>query len=185
MSQPQKPKPGKLVIGLFMKDKGLMRPVVEGLTQKFGPVDVVGPWFPFDLTDYYEPEMGKPLFRRVLAFERLIEQKDLVNIKIETNHLEQQHLQNRNRLVNIDPGYLLPERFVLATAKNYTHRIYIGKGIYADLTLIYSNGSFQALPWTYPDYKQKNMLTVLQRIRNKYLVDLKTLQSRLVGTVPP
>lgn len=173
MSQPQEPKPVKLVVGIFTKDKGLIKPVAEDLTQIFGPIDLVGPWFVFDFTDYYEPEMGKPLLRRVLAFEKLIEQKDLAAIKIETNQLEQQYLKNNKRLVNIDPGYLMHERFVLATAKNYTHRIYIGKGIYADLTLIYTNGSFHPLPWTYPDYKEKNMLTYLNRVRSKYIIAFK------------
>jgi hypothetical protein len=68
---------------------------------------------------------------------------------------------------------MLHERFVLATGKNYSHRIYIGKGIYADLTLIYTKGAFQKLPWTYPDYTDKNMLAYLEHVRNKYIADLK------------
>ena len=117
--------------------------------------------------------MGRPLFRRVLAFEKLIQQKDLATIKVETIQLEQKYFRNKKRRVNIDPGYLLHERFVLATAKNFAHRIYIGQRIYADLTLIYTNGSFHSLPWTYPDYRAKNMLACLNRVRNKYIVDFK------------
>ena len=161
------------MIGFFTKDKSLVKAVAEDLVKRFGPVDLAGPWFAFDLTDYYEPEMGRPLFRRVLAFRKLIEQKDLAAIKVETNQLEQKYFRNKKRLVNIDPGYLLHERFVLATAKNYTHRIYIGQRIYADLTLIYTDGSFHPLPWTYPDYREKNMLTYLSQVRNKYIVDFK------------
>ena len=78
-------------------------------------------------------------------------------------------------MVNLDPGYLLRERFVLATGKNYSHRIYIGQGIYADLTLIYTKGRFIKLPWTYPDYAQQNMLNYLERVRNKYVIDLKRI----------
>ena len=81
-------------------------------------------------------------------------------------------MKNGCRRINIDPGYLVPERFVLASAKNFTHRISIGKGIYADLTLVYTRGGFQTLAWTYPDYAEKNMLTFLDRVRNKYLKDI-------------
>ena len=78
--------------------------------------------------------------------------------------------------MNIDPGYLLLERFVLATGKNFTHRIYLGGGIYADLTLIYTRGDFQALPWTYPDYADPRMIRHLNQIRHRYTIDLKASQ---------
>ena len=127
---------------------------------------------PFDYTSYYENEMGAPLFRRVFAFDKLIRQNDLAAIKLDTNHIEQKYTQNGKRRVNIDPGYMLHERFVLASGKNFSHRIYLDEGIYADLTLMYINGSFQKLPWTYPDYADRPMQTVLERIRKKYIADL-------------
>ena len=76
-------------------------------------------------------------------------------------------------MVNLDPGYMLHERFVLASGKNFSHRIYVGRRIYADLTLIYTKGRFQTLPWTYPDYTEQNMLTYLEQVRKKYVADLK------------
>lgn len=175
MSNPQNPKPVKLVISLFMGEKDLLHPVAEYLRNNFGPADLIGPWLPFDFTDYYSSEMGRPLFRRMLAFKNLIEQEQLAEIKVATNRLEQQYSSNNCRAVNIDPGYLMHERFVLASAKNFAHRIYIGKCIYADLTLIYTQGAFQTLPWTYPDYAEKEMLGFLERVRNKYLFDMKNL----------
>lgn len=172
MSLPQPPKPAKLIIGLFLKDKRLVSAVASDLTEKMGPIDLASQWFPFDFTVYYEPEMGAPLFRRMLAFKPLIKQSELAEIKLSTNELEQKYSKVGKRMVNIDPGYLLHERFVLATGKNYTHRIYIGKGIYADLTLIYQNGAFQKLPWTYPDYAETRVLDFLKMARNKYNSDI-------------
>lgn len=174
MSLPQSPKPAKLIIGLFMLDKGLIDPLANELVNLFGPVDLVSAWFPFDFTAYYQNEMGSPLFRRMLAFKNLIEQSNLAEIKIRTNEIEQKYALHKKRRVNIDPGYMLLERFVLATGKNYSHRIYIGKGIYADLTLIFESGAFRKLPWTYPDYSDKVMLDYLQQVRRKYALDLKT-----------
>ena len=85
------------------------------------------------------------------------------------------YLKEEKRLVNIDPGYMLAERFVLATGKNFAHRIYIGRRIYADLTLIYTRGGFKKLPWTYPDYYDRNILSFLIQVRKKYVADLKNM----------
>jgi len=173
MSRPQKPTPAKLLIGLFLKEKRFIVPVTKALTEKFGPVDMASAWFLFNFTTYYEKEMGAPLFRRILVFKPLIKQGDLAQIKLITNTLEREYSKDSKRLINLDPGYLLRERFVLATCKNYSHRIYIGRQIYADLTLMYIKGRFKTLPWTYPDYADKKMLAYLERVRNKYVIDLK------------
>lgn len=173
MSMPREPKKAKLVIGLFMKDKSMLKPFAEKLHHAFGPVDMVSPWIPFDYTSYYETEMGAPLFRRLLTFEKLVPQDQLVRIKCYTNELEIQYMDDGKRRINADPGILSHERFVLATGKNFTHRIYLNNGIFADLTLIFTRGRFQELPWTYPDYKDKNMLSFLEKVRSKYLIDLK------------
>lgn len=173
MSIPQTPKPAKLIIGLFMKEKALLTPVAKDLVDHFGPVEMVGAWFPFDHTTYYASETGTPLFRRMLAFKHLTRQDLLPETKLLTNALEERYSERGRRKVNIDPGYLVPERFVLGTGKNFIHRIYVGKGIYADLTLIYTKGGFQKLPWTYPDYADKNMLTYLERVRRRYLANCK------------
>jgi len=179
MSIPRSPDPAKLIIGFFLKEKSLLDPVVAMLADKFGPVDMVGPWFSFDYTDYYEPEMGTPLFRRMLSFKTLIRQGRLAEIKHETNGIEEKFTVNGRRRVNIDPGYMLLSQFVLATGKNYSHRIYIGKGIYADLTLIYGGGEFKPLPWTYPDYADEPMRTYLHLVRKKVVRDIKNYQETL------
>jgi len=174
MSIPREPKPAKLVIGLFMKDRSLFEELAAELVCEFGSLDMVSPWMPFDYTSYYEQEMGAPLFRRLLAFKSLIEQLDLASVKWATNRLEDQYARDGRRRVNIDPGYLSYERFVLASGKNFVHRIYIGQKIYADLTLIYQQGAYQKLPWTYPDYADRPITRFLTRARAKYAVDLKT-----------
>lgn len=173
MSIPSEPRAVKLIVGLFLKETGLIKPVSKKLEEKFGAVDIISPWFPFNFTGYYTSEMGFPLFRRLLVFKRLVSQDSLVEIKLLTNEMEKSNIRDKKRQVNIDPGYVSHERFVLATGKNFTHRIYLGEGIFADLTLIYTRGSFQALPWTYPDYKDPGMLGFLETVRSKYIVDLK------------
>ena len=157
---------------MFMREKELFKAVAAELVAGCGDLDIVSPWMPFDYTSYYEKEMGAPLFRRMIVFQRLIQQDELANIKIATNVLENSRLRGEKRQINIDPGYLLLERFVLASGKNFSHRIYIGQGIYADLTLIYQHGGFKTLPWTYPDYADAPMTEFLCQVRAKYALDL-------------
>ena len=173
MSQPQSPQPAKLVIGIFLKEKELIYSLGQSLVMLFGAIDMVSPWFDFKFTNYYAREMGEPLFRRIFSFKNLIEQRDLAHIKVQTNQLEHTFKRKGRRRINIDPGYLLHERFVLATGKNFTHRIYLKEGIYADLTLIYQKGGFRSLPWTYPDYAHTDLQCCLKQVRMRYSFDIK------------
>jgi len=172
MSLPQAPQAAKLIIGVFTGNKEVLIPVLQTLTGMFGEIDLMSDWLPFDYTAYYAPEMGEALFRRMTTFKPLIDQGDLAAIKCRTNAIEREFSEDGHRRVNIDPGYLLRERFVLATGKNFTHRIYIGQHIYADLTLMFQKGAFQFLPWTYPDYQDPKLLAFLYRVRDKYIKDL-------------
>ncbi|MCK5202857.1 MAG: DUF4416 family protein [Desulfobacterales bacterium] len=175
MSVPQTPKLAKLIIGIFTKNKKIINHVASELSSRFGQIDLVSSWMDFKYTTYYKPEMGSPLVRRMFAFKRLIEQGELASIKIATNQIEQTCLPGGRRGANIDPGYMLHERFVLASGKNFSHRIYIGLGIYADLTFIYQKGRFQKLPWTYPDYADQAVLTFLGQARSKYVLDVRQI----------
>lgn len=178
MSTPKPPDPAKLVFSIFMKDKALLEELYDRIEAIGGPVDMISGWLNFDFTDYYFQEMGAPLFRRVIAFKELIGQDSLSRIKLATNALENDHAVQGKRPVNIDPGYLLSSRFILATGKDYSHRIYIGNRIYADLTLIYTRRGFKPMEWTYPDYQSKELTDFLEKIRNKYILDVKERQTQ-------
>jgi hypothetical protein len=116
--------------------------------------------------------MGKRLSRRILSFRKLIRRDDLVDIKISTNELEKIFSVEGKRRINIDPGYIAPEHLILATGKGYYHRPYLGKGVYADLTLVHKNKEFQPLEWTYPDYRSQDLRRLLKELREKYMLDL-------------
>ncbi len=180
MSIPKEPDPAKLVVGCIMNDKTCIEKLFVLLEETFGPVDMISRWLGFAFTDYYYKEMGSPLFRKVFAFKNLIAQDELALIKEKTNELETRFMTFGKRAVNIDPGYLVSSRFILATGKEYSHRIYIGHKIYADLTLMYSKKEgFKTLEWTYPDYASQSMILFLSKIRDKYLLDLKTMQRKI------
>jgi hypothetical protein len=175
LSVPRPPKPAKLIAGFFLKDRALAGDIARSLEDRLGKVEMISPWLDFDFTSYYEKEMGAPLSRRMLVFKPLVEQTHLPAVKCMTNELEARYSQGGQRRVNIDPGYLLPERLILATGKNFTHRIYLDDGIYADLTLIFQKGVFRALPWTFPDYADSRLIDFLTLVRNKYMRELKRI----------
>ena len=144
----------------------------KAMEKVWGPLDFLSEVRPFDYTRYYEKEMGHPLFRRWAAFRTLIAQDRLVKVKWQALKLEQRWIRAGKRSVNLDPGLITAERLVLATGKNYSHRLYLGQGIFGDLTLIFQKGSFQPLPWTYPDYKEEDSIWMFNKIRERYLKEL-------------
>jgi hypothetical protein len=144
----------------------------ESLEEKLGLIGrEVGP-LDFDFTSYYEKEMGPDIRRWLWVFENLVERGKLAYIKCLTNRLEQEHSNNGKRRFNLDPGLLTLENFILATGKNRAHRIYLGQGIFGDLTLVFQKKSYRALEWTYPDYADPDMISILNTIREDHKLRL-------------
>jgi hypothetical protein len=175
MSTPGTPAPVKPVVSLLLAREDLGPAVINRLAGFFGPPDLAGPWWPFGATDYYTPEMGPDLGRRLVAFLHLADASQLPAWKIFTNQIEADYTLGGRRLVNLDPGYLTKERLVLGTGKNFSHRLYLGQGIFGDLTLLYHQGRFAPLPWSYPDYSQGELPALLELVRKKYLWQLKAI----------
>jgi len=147
------------------------------LEESFGPSLMTTPSVPFTYTDYYFKEMGAPLFRFIIAFSELVERDSMPEIKIMTNKMEHDFLDEGNRTINLDPGILSQENICLATTKPYSHRIYLGKGIWAEITLIYRGESFQRLEWTYPDYGSNEFIEIFNNLRKSYRRRLKCPQA--------
>lgn len=177
MSQPREPRPAKLIIRFLFRDAGVQQQALDALVSDFGPMDFLSAPQPFLYTTYYNNEMGKEIRRQTAGFLNLVAQGSLPDIKLRTNEIETSLLRQGKRQVNIDPGLLSPERLVLATGKNFTHRIYLRDGIFADLTLVYQKGEYRPLPWTYPDYREPEFLHYLSVLRKK-------LRFQLDGTLP-
>ena len=180
MGKPKEPEPAKLFMSLIAMERDVFDQGVKDLRSAFGETDTVSERFPFDFTDYYTAEMGTPLFRHFITFERLIPIPILPDIKQATNRLEEKYAAlDGKRQINIDPGYVRLEHVILATTKGYSHRLYLRDGIYADLELVYRNKSFQPLAWTYPDYRQEGVIRLFNQFRREYLDDRRGGKHRL------
>jgi len=165
MSKPERSKPVKLFLSAIYSNPESLKRVLGKLEERLGEIDYSTKEMSFEHTNYYEPEMGAPLFRQFFSFGNLIQPESLVDIKLFTNQLELEENEEGRRRINLDPGYVGMNQMVLATGKPSAHRIYLREGIWADLHLIFQSGSFQALPWTYPDYRSEPLIQLFNRLR--------------------
>lgn len=161
-------KPVKLICGLISNDEALFLAAKRLLEKKFGPVDFESERLKFDHTSYYADELGQDLKRVFLSFKKLFDPSYLSRAKIYSDKIEKFLSCKGKRRINIDPGYIDLAKVVLASTKDFSHRIYLGRGIYAEITLIFKNGGFQVLDWTYPDYRTSEYLKIVSDIRGAY-----------------
>ena len=163
-----------LIAAVMAVDRSWLDRAKQRLSEAFGPIARESAIYSFDIHSlYYEREMGSDLIKQFVSFERRIPMDRLPAIKIATNKLEERFACREDgrlgRRVNVDPGYMAPSKLVLATAKNYDHRIYLGEGIFADLTLRYCHGRFETLDWTYPDYRTDLAQKFFSEVRSDLL----------------
>jgi hypothetical protein len=176
MTKPRKPYKAKLFAGVLACSEKLFPDVKAKLEKLFGHTNLESETLVFNSTDYYEPQMGKDLKRKFYSFEKLVEQDSLAEAKLSANRLEEEFsgMHGVKRPINIDPGLLLPSKLILASCKDFSHRIYVGKGVYGEITLQYVNDSFRILPWTFPDYHREEYHAFFAAVRQKYMHQLKS-----------
>lgn len=175
------PKPAKLIISMFTSDKCLFGLYKEELIKRFGEVDLESNVQPFDFTAYYEKEFGEHLMQKLFSFSVLIRQDELAEIKIITNGLENNHIDKNvktditqhKRKINLDPGYITLNKYILASTKDGPSRIYLNQGIYAEIMLRFINKSFVSCEYTYPNYQTYEYINFLTSVRQKYKLQLK------------
>ena len=168
----------KLIAGILSSLPGRKDEILKVLSEEFGPVDYLSREILFTYTCYYNREMGDSITRFFVSFRDLVNPENLSDFKVRTNCLEkmfslQTSDEKYNRKVNIDPGILSQSRLVLASTKDFSHRVPIKNGIYGEVTLIYRGGRFEPLPWTFPDYRSDEYLEILSEIREIYRNQLK------------
>jgi hypothetical protein len=174
MGRRRTPPKVKLITGIISGDEKLLRDIRKPLERLLrNKVDLESPVMDFDKTNYYKEEMGPTLKRIFYGFERLVDLDNIYKVKIGTNRLEEKLSRYGKRTINIDPGYIDMAKLVLFSTKDFTHRIHVGSGIYAEVTLHYRDRSFNPWPWTYPDYQSKEYLEILHKFRDIYKEQIK------------
>ena len=179
------PHPVKLIFSIISTQEFLFQEAKNRLMNLFGKIDMESKYQSFDYTDYYQEELGEDLQQLLVSFEKLVIPDRLSQIKFESNQLEitlsKNDHQGKNvsgikRKVNFDPGYLTLGKFILASTKNGPARIYLQRGIYAEITLQFFQKSFQPLRWTYLNYRTETYIHYFNQVREKYKEDLRAFR---------
>jgi hypothetical protein len=170
-----KVKPVKMICAVLFSPAADIDNVIIDLENRFGKIDHESPVYDFTFTGYYNNEMGMDLKKQFISFEKLIMPDQLADTKKSTNGIESNYSKDEKRTINLDPGYLEESKLVLASTKNFSHRIYLKDGIWAELTLSYANGKFVTHPWTYPDYQTELAYDFLRKAREIYIKQLKSI----------
>lgn len=166
--------PEKLVAGFIYNEDGAYREAAALVAGRYGEADFESAPIDFTVTGYYDEEIGFPLFKRIVSYKKLLMPDKLAEVKVFTNSIEDRLRDSTaKRRVNIDPGLLTMGKFILATAKNHQHRIYIGSGIWAEVTLRYREGGFAGWEWTYRDYLNPQYLLCFEKIREIYRLQVQ------------
>jgi len=162
----------KLIVGLIAKEEYLKQAETY-LKRHFSSIDFESKVLTFNYTDYYKQEFGSSLSRKFISFANLIKADDLAKIKVFTNKLEKKLSGSGRRKVNIDPGYIDESKLVLATHKDFSHRIYLKNKIFAEVTLSFQDKTFRPWPWTYPDYRTSDYTDIFNQIREIYAKQIR------------
>ena len=173
MGTTNKPQQVKLFASILFRGNENLLKALDMLSAQIGAIEEQTPVAPFLHTNYYEKEMGKDLMRIFILFALPVERETLPEVKLITNEIEQSFALEGKRAINIDPGYVALEHVILATTKGYAHRVHLKNGIYADLTLMYRNGTYRSLEWTYPDYAEAYTISLFLQWREHYKKVLK------------
>jgi hypothetical protein len=178
----KEPKPVKLIVGMLASDERCLSAARESLGPALGAIDLASDVWTFDQTDYYADEIGPRILRQFVSIGPLIDPGQLAPIKHRTNAIEQQLAAALGtpfpRPVNLDPGTIEPSKLVLATTKNYAHRIYIGDRMYAEVTLVFDKGQWHSLPYTYPDYHRQEYFDFFSKVRLRLVQQLRQAGDR-------
>ncbi|MFH0962445.1 MAG: DUF4416 family protein [Planctomycetota bacterium] len=176
MGSVSKPVPVKYFVGMLAARPEWLDLGRSLLADSFGRLDLASETWPFDETRYYEPQMGHPLLRSFVTAHGTGDPGKLADYKLITNDLECRaaaQVSEVQRPLNLDVGYLGLSQVLLASTKPASHRAYIGKEIYAEVTLRYVRGTFEALPWTYPDYRRPEYHEFFRLVRKGYKAELQ------------
>jgi len=166
MGTPKTPESALLFIGTLYSDPNIFQKTSKMLSDTFGEILFTSKPIPWDYSTYYEEELGKNILRQFIFFTSCIDPGKLADIKLKTNDIEHIFSSDGRRHINLDPGYVTLSKIVLASTKNYAHRIYLGKGIYAEVTLIYKGNTFMPHLYTYRDYQDKKYIDIFMKARD-------------------
>ncbi|MCC6575327.1 MAG: DUF4416 family protein [Planctomycetes bacterium] len=194
------PKPVLPIVACIFSRAEQVAAAIPELERVLGSVAFASEDYAFNFTDYYRDEMGPNLLRRFIAFANPADASKLADWKVFSNALEERlakqprpegrgelertpssaippasrpGLVEPTRSINLDPGYITPAKLVLASTKDFSHRVYLRDGIFAEVTLSYVRGQWVGHDTTFPDYKGPTYHAFFTRCREYLMATAK------------
>ncbi len=173
------PPPAKYFMAIMTTADSYHAEAEEALEEAFGHLDRRSHRYDFSrFSGYYDKEMGGRVWKYFVTFSRLIPMNSLVAVKLSAEELQRRFAVRdqdaSRRTVNLDPGYVTGWNLVVSTVKNHAHRLYLGEGVYGEVTLLFRKHVFEPLPWTYRDYASQAVIDFFAQVRSDYLKQLES-----------
>ena len=182
MGEVQKTQSVKFIVGILAIDEDALDRANELIAEQIGPVESHSETWPFSSTEYYAKEMSETLWRQFVSLAKPTDPVDLIKLKLTCNSLELDHAnecgRGQRRAINLDPGYISPAKLVLASTKDFSHRVYLDQGIFGEVTLQYVHGSWRSLTWSFPDYSEPRYHEFFSQVRSRLLDQLRKQESK-------
>ena len=182
MGQVQEVAPVKFIVAMLAISEEILVEASELIAHQLGAVESLSEVWPFSSTKYYAKEMSERLLRQFVSLAEPWNPADLVKLKLISSSAELADARTRGRgqrrAINLDPGYITPAKLVLASTKDYSHRVYLGRGIYGEVTLGYEQGSWRSFSWSYPDYAEPRYHEFFSQVRRRLLEQLRKQESK-------
>lgn len=182
MGEVRKTQSVKFIVGILAINEETLAQANELIAQHLGPVESHSEAWPFSSTKYYAKEMSQTLLRQFVSLAEPTDPVDLIKFKLTCNSLELAHAQEQGRgqrrAINLDPGYITPAKLILASTKDFSHRVYLDQGIFGEVTLQYVHGSWRSFPWSFPDYSEPRYHEFFSDVRSRLLEQLRKQESK-------
>jgi len=173
------PSPARYFFAIAASSRAAHHESERLIAEKLGSLDFRSEIINFsDFSTYYDQEFGGHCWKYLVALKAPLPVDQIVPIKLLTEQIEAELAHEteggRQRTVNIDPGFVTGWQVVLASVKIHSHRIYVNRGVYCELTLLYRDKAFQSFPWTYNDYQSPPFLDFLNKLRREYVRQIQS-----------
>lgn len=171
MARVQTPPPGRLIVSVIYNSIDGLADCLKLHEKQFGRVQFETIEIECSANRYHE-EMGQQLSRRFFSFEKMVDRESLPDIKATCHKIERQLGDQVDdytfRTVNVDPGILTPTNLIMSSHREQGHRVYLGKGVFAEVTLIWARGRFTQLPWTNADFCDEEAIRLFTDCRQTF-----------------
>ncbi len=144
---------------------------IDRLAASWGGIAMRADAVSFDAHGFYAETMGDELRQVLVMLDGFVDPGGLADWKHLTMDWEREYAAASEhaepRPLNLDPGYVTQAKMVLATIKDRDHRIYLTRGMFAEVTLNYVGKRWVHHRWTYPSYRSDEVAQFSQACRDR------------------